>query len=348
MKKTILYFYPSLSSFIKKDISYFEKEFSVIKSGFLPKRKIYTLFLFIKQFLFLVFNIRKSNIIICKFASYLSLLPALFAKTFNKPFIIINGGNDCVSFPSINYGNFNKYILGKFTKWTYHLSSHIVTLHKALIECEYLYQDNDFKNQGFKCFCKNLNKPITEIHNGYDAQKWFRDSEKIPKTFVSVAFNIGDEVINNLKGIDLIFEIAPEFPDCKFYLIGANKEFIDKPKNIIFLPPLSTSELRDFFSKTQFYFQLSLSEGFPNSLCEAMLCECIPIVSNVQAIPAIVNNTAFVLMKKNKNDLVELINKALNSDVSTLQQKARNRIATEFTEEKRKEKLLTLINNLIK
>ena len=41
-----------------------------------------------------------------------------------------------------------------------------------------------------------------------------------------------------------------------------------------------------------------MSEGFPNALCEAMLSGCIPIVSNVGAMPKIVKETGYLLLKK--------------------------------------------------
>ena len=273
----------------------------------------------------------------------------MLSKVFNKAFIIINGGTDCVSFPSINYGNFNKSLLGKFTKWTYKLSTHIVTLHKNLVEYDYNYQDSDFPKQGFTYHVKNLNKPISEIFNGYSSEQWQKTTKKTPNSFITVAYGIGGERTNYLKGIDLLLQAAIEFPNCKFYLIGANQGFIkqEKAKNIIALPPLPSEQLIEHYSKSEFYLQLSISEGFPNSLCEAMLCECIPIGSDVGAIPFIIGDTGFVLKKKDKNQLIELINSALNSDRKKLQAKARNRIATEFTEEKRKEKLLDLINSLI-
>ncbi len=345
MKTTLLYFYPYLSTFVKKDIKFFQEKYKVVTSGFMPKKKSYTFFFLIKQFFFILFNIGKCKIVVCKFASYHSFLPALLAKVFNKPFVIINGGTDCVSFPSINYGNFNKYLQGKFTKWTYQLSTHIVTLHQNLVEYDYNYQDTDFPKQGFAYHIKNLNKPISEIYNGYDSEKWYKNSDKIPNSFITVAFGIGTEKINFLKGIDMILNVASEFPDCMFYLIGANKDFIEqvKAENIIALPPLPSKQLIEHYSKSEFYLQLSISEGFPNSLCEAMLCGCIPIGSDVGAIPFIIGDTGFVLKKKDKNQLTELINNALKSDRKTLQTKARNRISTEFTEEKRKEKLLSLI-----
>lgn len=349
MNPTILFFYPNPSTFVKKDIGFLQEKYNVVSSGFMPKKKAFTFLLLIKQFFFVLFKIGKCKIVLCKFSSYHSFVPALMAKIFNKPFVLINGGTDCVSFPSINYGNFNKSLQGKFTKWTYKLSTHIVTLHQNLVEYDYNYQDNDFPKQGFAYHIKNLNNPISEIYNGYNSEKWFKNSEKIPNSFTTVAYGIGNERTNYLKGIDLIIDIAPEFPNCKFYLIGANDEFIEQNKveNIIAIHSISSEQLIEYYSKSEFYLQLSISEGFPNSLCEAMLCECIPIGSDVGAIPFIIDDTGFVLKKKDTNQLKELIEKALSSNKTELQIKARNRIAENFTEEKRKEKLLNLIESLI-
>jgi glycosyltransferase involved in cell wall biosynthesis len=203
--------------------------------------------------------------------------------------------------------------------------------------------------QGYKVHCKNIKAGFSEIYNGYNPEKWKCESEKEPKSFITVAFNIGNQRINNLKGIDLILQIADSFPDCKFYLVGANEQFIQKNKinNIISLPPLPPEDLKSIYSKSAFYLQLSISEGFPNSLCEAMLCECIPIGSNVGGIPTIINDTGFLLEKKDPEKLKEIIKKALEINKDKLKTAARNRIAENFTETKRKEKLLNLIDQLI-
>src|SRR5688572_21323258 len=133
-KKRVLYFYPILSSFSRKDLIILQNNYSVKPFHFdaIPKSK--TPFAFIKQFFFLCANIFSADILIVQFGGYQSFLPALFGKLFGKPCLLILGGTDCFSFPSINYGNFNKKVLGAFTCLSYRLCSHISTVHETLVK----------------------------------------------------------------------------------------------------------------------------------------------------------------------------------------------------------------------
>ena len=111
----ILYIHNVKSSFVDKDMEILSAEFKVSSFYFdvYPKSKVF--FSFIKQLIFL-FTHLQSEIYVIQFGGFHSLVPVLFAKLFNKKSIIILGGTDCVSFPSINYGNFNRKLLRIFTK----------------------------------------------------------------------------------------------------------------------------------------------------------------------------------------------------------------------------------------
>lgn len=289
------------------------------------------------------------KLIVIQFAGFHSFLPVLFGKWFGWQTLLIVAGTDCVSFPSISYGNFNRKLLRKFTKWSEKLAKHISPKHQSLILSEYTYTSDDYRTQGIKKFIPELKTPYTVITNGYDSSIFDRISEKKPRTFLTVAGGFGMRFTYVLKGIDLIVAVASIFEDCIFEIAGVEPgtELPPMPPNIRLITPLNQSQLIEKFSSATYYFQLSMAEGFPNALCEAMLCECVPIGSNVFSIPEIIGDSGFILDHRNKDELIELILKALKSDTEVLGKKARARIIDNYSIEKRSKLLLELTKNLL-
>ena len=76
-----------------------------------------------------------------------------------------------------------------------------------------------------------------------------------------------------------------------------------------------------------------------------MLCECVPIVSNVNFLPTIVSETGFVLKKRSVELLEILIIKALKADLKQLGKEARNRIIENFSVDNRSSLLITELTN---
>lgn len=348
MKNKILFVYTNRSSFVKKDIEILSQKYKVDEWFFDAFPKWKTPFTFLKQLFFLLFNTHKYSIIITQFASYHSMLPSLAGKLFKVHVLIICGGTESAGFPSINYGNFNKKTLAWATTVSINNATHLAPKHQSLIHFNYDYDDHDFAEQGLQFFIKKFKTPYTVIENGYDAGKFKCISAKKKNTFITVAAGIEMPNTIALKGIDLVIEVAPLFPDCTFYIIGVPDGFNMnlKSANVICLPQLKNDELIKHFSEAEFYLQLSMSEGFPNAICEAMLCECIPIGSNVNAIPDIIADTGFVLEKKNVELLQQIIKYALSCDKALLRKRARNQISNNFTIENRAKKLLDLLLKL--
>ncbi len=345
----VLFVYTNRSSFVKKDIEILSKQYTVDEWCFDAFPKWKTPFTLLKQLFFLLFNSRKYSIIITQFASYHSVLPSLAGRLFQVPVLIICGGTESAGFPSINYGNFNKKTLAWATVVSIKNATHLAPKHQSLIDFKYDYDQHDYPRQGLQFFIKNFKTPYTIIENGYDADKFKCISTKHKNSFITVAAGIGTSNIISLKGIDLIIDVAPYFLDCTFYLVGVADgiKLNLKSANVICLPALKNEELIQRYSEAEFYFQLSMSEGFPNAICEAMLCECIPIASNVNALPDIVSETGFILNHRNVEELKTLIASALNCDKEMLSKKARKHIEENFTIEKRATKLLNLAIDLI-
>lgn len=346
----LIYIAPLRSPFVQKDINYLSPYFNVLYLGF-HGSGIFCLFKNLLLQLFqLLWNTPRSSHIVIMFGGYHALLPTCLGRLFRKKVFIILGGTDCVSFPSINYGTFRKPFQGKVACASYRLAYMLLPVHHSLMFREDSYYSVDSSYQGCQFWCKNLQTPFTEIHNGYDSNKWKPDGNgKRPNSFVTIAA-IPDQSKLVLKGVDLIIQAARSFPHCTFTIIGlqdSSMKICDEP-NITLLPFLPANRLLEILASSRFYLQLSISEGFPNALCEAMLTECVPIGSNVAAIPDIIGETGFILKKRDLCLLQEIISLALlHPDLQTLGEKARKRIVGNFPIENRVNGLLRAMGHVL-
>ena len=343
-KKNLIFIYPKLYTFIQTEIKLLSDEFNLISINQNWERKILLPFNLIRQVIFLVINIRKVDTILISFGGYWSFFPALFSNLLGKKVAIVMHGTDCVSFPEIEYGNLRNPILSFVTKKSLQWASIILPVSESLVYTENNYYSSKTLKFGYNYHLSNIKTPYKVIHNGLNILDWVRDNEIIRNktSFVTV---LGEGKIK-IKGVDLIIEVASRFPNSIFYLAGIeNVKGYNIPKNIICKGRLTPEELKVLFNQSQFYLQLSNTEGFGVALCEAMLCECIPLVSDVNFLPNIIGDSGFVLNKRNSDMLVDLINMALNSDIIHLEQKARKRIKDNFSVNKRKKMLLSVLTN---
>jgi glycosyltransferase involved in cell wall biosynthesis len=347
MKKQIVYIHNGLSSFVEKDIEILNEVFNVIPFHFDVKVKWKVIFSFIHQFFFLLKFGFKSKVLVIQFGGYHSYLAVQFAKLTGKKSIIILGGTDCVSFPSIRYGSFYKKVLGYFTGKSLQKASILLPVDATLVDYQYSYQTNDFPRQGYLFHAPYVKTPFKVIYNGYDSSKW-KSLPKETNSFITVGANLSSRFGRALKGIDIILDIAAEFPECKFYIVGGALLNESVPSNVELMPVIPNNKLNKLLGEKQFYLQLSMSEGFPNALCEAMLCECIPIVSNVGAMPMIVQENGFILATKDKKLLKLIIEDALRTRTKEdIGHNARKSIIDRFPIERRKKELADTIVELI-
>jgi glycosyltransferase involved in cell wall biosynthesis len=332
-------------------MQFLSERFDLVTFNFKSDSRLGIIGLFFRQFFFLLRHIFSSELVVCQFAGFHSLLPGIFARLSGRSYLVIVGGTDCVSFPSIRYGNFHKPLLAFFTRNSYRLCHHISPVHGSLIEYEYTYQDKDFPRQGILYFVPGLKKKFTVIYNGYDPEVWKPCAPKKKGRFIML-LGFYRHFTFALKGVDLVREAAAAFPGNEFIIIGMPEMETKKhdfPANVKLTPFIDNRELPALLSSAEFYLQLSISEGFPNAICEAMLCGCTPIGSKVAAIPDIVGNTGFILEKRDAGLLKELLQKALDDPQrSTRGEDARARVAALYTEEERKNKLLKLCVSLSK
>ena len=295
----------------------------------------------IKEKLKSIFYLSRSRFLISWFNDYHSFIPILFSKIFFKKSIIIVGGYDAIVDNKNKHGLFFKNGLRSFVaKMNYKMVSEVWVVHKSLENgCDFAKQKFNIIS-GVRRFTSKKNIVIKEINTGYDTRFWNYDQSE-EKTGVLTAAFFSDKRVINIKGLNIFNQLASFLPNVNFTIVGESgiriSELINLEPNIKVMGVQTRSEIKELYQKNKFYFQGSRLEGLPNSLCEAMLCGCIPIGSRVFGIPDAIGTTGVLFdTEKDIEQIVEFINSDLGA---TDLKKARNRIVRKYDISKRTEKI---------
>ncbi|HNW99340.1 MAG TPA: glycosyltransferase family 4 protein [Bacteroidales bacterium] len=357
-KSKIIFVKPSNSSFINLDEIIFNKYFEVIPCLIkLKKDKIKIFIGAISLLFFLFFKTRKSKLFITWFADYHAAIMVFIAKFFGKKSIVFIGGQEAICYPELKKGVYLKKTRSAFVKYALKNTNLIIANHSSLI-----YHENSFYNQekphidGVKHYIPDLKTPIKIVYNGINPDRIKRDynirkSENIVLT-VGTMFQIND--FYN-KGFDLFIDVARRNKNITFVLISIKEQYrnwleenykVSEILNLKIIPYFCPDEtLMYYYNIAKVYVQVSITEGMPVSLNEAMLCECIPVGSNVNGIPDAIGNTGIVICERNVNELEKAILEALQMNSGDLSRKF---VLDNFNIEKREEEILKITDDILK
>ena len=343
MKKNATIVYSIKRSFVKSDISILEAlDYNVFQIQSSPKKTLMSFIINrIKEKIKSILYVSRSKIVIIWFNDYHAFIPILFSKIFLKKSVIIVGGYDAIVDKQNRHGLFfKKGIRSTLAIINYSLVSEIWVVHKSLEEgCRYAKEKFNIIS-GVRSFTNNKKLVIKEISTGYDVRFWDydRNNEKIG---VMTAAYFSDERVINIKGLKIFNELASLLPDIPFTVIGEAKiqidKFINLNPNVNVLGVQTRTQMKQLYQNNKFYFQGSRLEGLPNSVCEAMLCGCIPIGSKVFGIPDIIGNTGILF--DTEKDLVNVKDFILSGVGEKDSKQARNRIISKFDISRRIEKI---------
>lgn len=328
-KKKILFICPAPSTFIIKDIQILKTNFDV-KVLKWDVTKISSKFINIIK---LIKEMRGMDIIFSWFLLDYAAYAAFFSKLFRKKTITVVGGFDVAYVPEINYG-------AMLNPRHVYIARYALTNNDKILTVDDGLKSDAIKNTGV------MGNNIITIPTGYD-YKIFKPNKGKEKLVLTVS--IGDSWDRaRLKGLDTFVKSARFLPDLKFVVIGIQGDALKRLQNIAssnvdFIDPVAQNELIRYYQKAKVYCQLSMREGLPNALCEAMLCECVPVGTDVQGIRTAIGDTGFYVSYGNPEETANAIKIALKSDKGKY---ARERIKRMFTVEKRKKELVAVINQL--
>jgi glycosyltransferase involved in cell wall biosynthesis len=196
---------------------------------------------------------------------------------------------------------------------------------------------------------------IRYLPTGYDAGFWTPETPAgaappggpRPGTVLCVAA-VDDPVRAKVKGIDVLLGAARLLPAVSFTIVGVDATLagsMDPPGNVSFIPPTDRHGLLPYYRGAKVYCQPSRREGLPNALCEAMLCGCVPVVTDVGASAHAAGETGFVTVAGDPDALASAIGRALDAP-AVRGASARERVAALFPADRRRTELLAIMRQL--
>ena len=331
-KIKIIFIRPYKSTFIQKDLellkNHFEiKEIDFVYSGKDLKTKIFNLFN-------MAIGISWADLIFVWFADTHTFWAIRISKMFRKKSVVVVGGYEVAKIPEIKYGAMLnpksalivEYVLGNADK--------VLTVDDGL-------KKDAMENVGVS------GENIFTVPTGYDYDI-FKPNGTKDNLIISVsAGDIWERV--RLKGIDTFVKSAKFMPNTKFLVIGIQGDALKKLKdiaspNVNFINQIPQEAIIQYYQKANVYCQLSMREGLPNALCEAMLCECVPVGTDVQGVRTAIGDAGFYVPYGDPKATAEAINIAMKSEKG---KDARKRIKDLFPIERREKKLVQTIREVI-
>ena len=275
-----------------------------------------------------------SDITFSWFADIHAFWALRLSKLFKKKSIVVVGGFEVANVPEINYGLMRSKKSARKVKYVLENADRVLTV------------DDSLKLDAINAARVDGENIIT-VPTGYDSNIWKFDGEKEDLVITVSIGNYWNRA--RLKGLDTFVKSTRLLTDVRFIVIGIQGNALKKlqdiaPLNLEFIDPLSQDELLLYYQKAKVYCQLSLREGLPNALCEAMLCECVPVGTKRGGIPTAIGDTGFYVPYGDEKAAAEAIKNALNSNKG---KEARTRIKNLFPVEKREKKIVNLINQIL-
>jgi len=314
---------PCLHTFVRKDLELLRRNFEVRVGYYRNPRSALSILL----------GTLWADITFSRFADIHAFPAVLFSRVFGKKSIVVVGGYEVARIPEIRYGLVLSPVKSRILKYVLRRANRVLTVDESL-------KWDAIRNVGVD------GKNITTVPNGFDPEKFSFKGEK--ENMVLTAYLCSTWERARLKGLDTFVRTAEYLPHLQFVIVGISDPILKDLRrmassNVTFIPPVEEDDLIPYFRRAKVYCQLSMREGLPNALCEAMLCECVPVGTDVQGIRAAMGDTGFYVTYGDSLATKAAIEKALSMGSG---KSARERIRRHFPLEQREKRFAEIIEEL--
>lgn len=309
------------STFVENDVKILKRYFSV-------KARLSNS---VKSMFRIILEISRSDVCFIWFGTMTTAIVVFFAKLFRKKSIVVAGGLDVAKEPDIGYGLMCRPLYQFFPKFAFRHAD-IVFVISRHAQKELLSHVKPKRHR--------------VIYIGLPTERYV---PKGPKRNIVITVGTVSMTTLQRKGIETFVKAAFYLPEVPFYLVGKTDNDALNYLKALTVPNLkikgyiAEAELVRLYQESKVYVQVSKHEGFGVSLAEAMLCECIPVVTKCGAIPEVAGDTGLYVPYGDPEATANAIKEALKMARST---PARSRIIHNFPIEKREREIVQTISNL--
>lgn len=280
-------------------------------------------------------HVARADVTFTWFASVHAFVVLLIAKLLRKKSLIVIGGSDVAHYPAIGYGIWNSPWRARLVRYALRHADKILSVDPYITTEAQRLAEYDGGN-------------IAYVPTGYDAELWTPAGEKEP--FVLNVSACDTEPRIKQKGLDVLMRAARLLSHVPFVIVGVSGRAMAllrslAPPNVTLVGYRDRHTLLEYYRRAKVYCQPSLFDGLPNSLCEAMLCACVPVGANAGGIPSAITNRDFLVPYGDAEALAAALRRALAAPPEE-GLAARRLIARTFPLTRREEALVQIIRTI--
>ena len=320
----VLFVHNGLSSFVERDLDILRSRYELTEVWYKHH---------ILDTLRVVREVSRSSMVFCWFASIHSFFAIVLGKLLKRKCVVVAGGYDVVDMPEIGYGLMRRTPKRVFARFVLNHADRIVAVSRSNMA-------EAIRNAGVDP------QKIEVVYHGFE---WKNLQTDLTKEDCVITVSAVSKLNLARKGLETFVEAAAYLPGVKFVLVGNWQDHAIghlrsiANTNVHFAGFVPHEDLVNYMRKAKVYVQVSAHEGFGCALAEAMLCKCVPVVTERGAIPEVVGNTGFYVPYRDPRATAAAIEKALGSNKG---EEAMNRIKELFPLQKRRIRLIAVVEDL--
>ena len=281
---------------------------------------------------------RACDAVVCWFGSTRYLPVAASARILGRRVVIISGGYDVAAVPALDYGNMlrgGRRILGRAL---FRLADVVAAISQSAAEETRINAGVDPAR--IRVVYLGLDSTLGACAPPFEGKQ---------RSVLTVGHTNRTTIVR--KGMLTTVRIAKRLPDVPFILAGPAEAdamgvlWAEAGPNVRFEGEVSPERLGGLYSSARVYLQPSRHEAFGYAVAEAMLHNCVPVVSRSFSLPEVVGGAGVYV--DDPDDLIAWAGAVtIALDAPLLAEQPRERIIATFPAGRRTSQLLQLLGEL--